>query len=803
MKLVLKNFRCYTDSTFEFEDDDMTLISGPSGQGKTTILMAIQFVLFGSSNLKHLVTHGKTSCEVELNYKEWVVKRTKRPNILTVRRDDQFYEDDEGQVVLNMWFGSVSKQSFVDMSQTEKMQHFEKIAGGEFDIDELKTKIKKQVWAVSKDLDALDAQLLTASAMLEVVENPKVVIAPIGDEFEEESVTIEDVEKKLTSTQEASRSLYGITEKKSVITKELTLLLTEDPGLLDFDRESVRAKKDKLTRLKSEEAAEELRTRRLDDAVKDLARLEETLAECDTIVDPSDLDNLRSQLNECEYLCTAAETRLSEYNEFVAYRKYARLLEAEQSEWESQKVVCTRDVIDAECALNELCVAGEDTERVEMEWQRRQFAHLEAVSVIQSDRVEDLKDELNAARADCLKTVCCTACGESIVLNVNTLEIEQTDSEVKFKDTSNFASHREKIKKLEHKLRLASNLLSDAELGEIARSLDVAANFRKKCALLSKYKNFIPSTSLRKLVRPYRDEVASVTYVDVCKLKDDKREVERKIDALLVSISKHKSVEKRINALRCEIQALRNINSPEPNRVKKMMRSLRHLEARAVNFERASRLKAELNSLEDSAALLTASADEESGLIKKLHFLRQRKAYQVYVEKASLYQQAVSQLNTLKESKTVKEKYYLNLLLFKQKVSESETESLGCIIDTVNTHLQMLLDSFFAYGAGEPVEVYLEASSDKINIIVTHKGNMVDLKALSAGEYARIKLAFDLATSEISGQKILMLDECTANLEQGLSTHIYKRIKTSFPRKTILVVAHQIVTGPFDHMLQV
>ena len=59
MKLHLINFRCYEDKTFDFGELGVTLISGPSGVGKTTIMMAINFVLFGSG--KKLQTHSKLS----------------------------------------------------------------------------------------------------------------------------------------------------------------------------------------------------------------------------------------------------------------------------------------------------------------------------------------------------------------------------------------------------------------------------------------------------------------------------------------------------------------------------------------------------------------------------------------------------------------------------------------------------------------------------------------------------------------------------------------------------------------------
>jgi ABC-type transport system involved in cytochrome bd biosynthesis fused ATPase/permease subunit len=89
----------------------------------------------------------------------------------------------------------------------------------------------------------------------------------------------------------------------------------------------------------------------------------------------------------------------------------------------------------------------------------------------------------------------------------------------------------------------------------------------------------------------------------------------------------------------------------------------------------------------------------------------------------------------------------------------------------------------------------------QVNTIINYKGNKVDYKSLSTGEYARLKLAFDLTFKEILGENIIMLDECTANLDQDLSTKIFNKIKATFPSKTILVVAHQVVMGTFEHIL--
>ncbi len=64
-------------------------------------------------------------------------------------------------------------------------------------------------------------------------------------------------------------------------------------------------------------------------------------------------------------------------------------------------------------------------------------------------------------------------------------------------------------------------------------------------------------------------------------------------------------------------------------------------------------------------------------------------------------------------------------------------------------------------------------------------------------------LAFTLAFHQINNNKVtpLMLDERTANLDQDLSTLIYSVIKENFPNQLLLVVAHQVSTGPFDNII--
>jgi len=80
--LKLENIRSYTNQTIEFPDGS-TLLAGDIGAGKSSILLSIEFALFGVSR-KHLsagslLRHGKTQGSVELTFhiddKEIIIKR--------------------------------------------------------------------------------------------------------------------------------------------------------------------------------------------------------------------------------------------------------------------------------------------------------------------------------------------------------------------------------------------------------------------------------------------------------------------------------------------------------------------------------------------------------------------------------------------------------------------------------------------------------------------------------------------------------------------------------------------------------
>ena len=166
MQVELQNFRCWKKQLFQFNDKGIILINGSSGSGKSSILNAIYFAITGNGS--KIVSYGEKKCCVKLLFDDSDIKeiiRNKSPCRLTVKlKDDSIYEDDEGQKIIDNYFGNNFQQSsymtqkmihsFLSLTSIEKMNFLQKYVLDNSDPDNstflLKKKCKDKIIELKK-----------------------------------------------------------------------------------------------------------------------------------------------------------------------------------------------------------------------------------------------------------------------------------------------------------------------------------------------------------------------------------------------------------------------------------------------------------------------------------------------------------------------------------------------------------------------------------------------------------------------------------------------------------------------------
>ncbi len=114
MIIKLYNFKCYKGHhSFEFPNNGVVLLAGESGMGKSTILKALEFALYGVG--KNIFTHNTSKCSVELTFNQpekgihFKIFRQRGPGLLKytdVKNNGIIYQDDVAQNIIDDYFGN-------------------------------------------------------------------------------------------------------------------------------------------------------------------------------------------------------------------------------------------------------------------------------------------------------------------------------------------------------------------------------------------------------------------------------------------------------------------------------------------------------------------------------------------------------------------------------------------------------------------------------------------------------------------------------------------------------------------------
>ena len=190
---------------------------------------------------------------------------------------------------------------------------------------------------------------------------------------------------------------------------------------------------------------------------------------------------------------------------------------------------------------------------------------------------------------------------------------------------------------------------------------------------------------------------------------------------------------------------------------------------------------------------------------KTLHDIE---TWKIKYEHYKKFQQQRNELISLQEKSDILKSKLQSIFKLKEFVKSAETLLLERAIDHINQYVASYLDIFFQT---DPISVSLITINDEkhtskngqLTISINYKGMDADIGILSGGELQRVIIAYNLALSELFSVPIILLDECTSNLDQELTEIVVKGIKHNCKGKTIIMIAHQVVSGIFDNVISI
>lgn len=808
MRIKLKNFRCYTDKEFDFGDNGITLITGLSGVGKTTIILAIQFALFDKGT--KLITYGKTSCSVELYFDNIKIVRTKKPNRLIV---NDIYEDDAGQEIINELFGVTFEttgyisqnglNSFINMSPIEKLAFLEKFAFKDADIDGIKSRCKSYINKCNEELISVTSQLELLRNLLSSQEKPEHIDFPIKCKKENRDIIIKNENTGLKNADILiKKSLKNIKLSEKELC-DLKIYLTN----ISNKKDNIKDIENKLTKIEEKIIGLNF------DTSFDINYYESCLK---NILLNNELVNLEKSYKE-----NLQKLEKIKNEEIEQYKK--QITEYEKTLWkEYSKEQIENDLSDYNEVLQKMKELKKYRKELENVKVNKEFYEEEKLKYEKLENELDnwkkiyikLKEQENIY--SCPKCSCnlrfvnkkLTESNEKIIDEYDLFFVENTIEKLK-KDINIL---EKQIKNIEYNIKLSNNIseniqnildnYEETDIDEIESSILYLQEYKKD--------NKNNEVKLHKLKYNLENNVFSTSYNTYNSLikKDEKRIEELK------NLNKNNAEldENEIRKIISDYKSCKQSYDMYTNEKNSLLKEIEKNNKYILEYENQYKKDYEnINDIEYIEKLISKYNEELDTYKEKRkkheNNLSKISEWQEYNIKLEKYEKMLKQLNDLEiNEKELKDKYLASVKL-KEKVLEAETVSLLNIIDTINTHVHTYLEAFFV---DNPINIRLSAFKEtkkstkpQINLEIDYKSMECDLNTLSGGEQARVVLAFTLALAEIFNTPLMLLDECVASLDQETTGIVFDAIREHYKGKLSIVIAHQVVMGHFDKILKI
>jgi DNA repair exonuclease SbcCD ATPase subunit len=268
-------------------------------------------------------------------------------------------------------------------------------------------------------------------------------------------------------------------------------------------------------------------------------------------------------------------------------------------------------------------------------------------------------------------------------------------------------------------------------------------------------------------------------------------ELERKYDMWVMRM---KDIESTIDPL---------LNTDIVSTMLNQIKQIQHIQSTLNMIEKELK---KLDTFDVSELSSNKLKSEKDRLLLELEKQNELEIYKIKKEKYEQYIQNLERYNQFNTDLKKTETQLEALAEFKNIIAKTESDIIEQEIARVCELVNQIISEIFS----EPIIVELKTTKKtstnnekiQIQLQVYYKNMCTDISILSGGELARLNLAFTLAFASITESRLVLLDECTANLDTELTEIVIEQIKKLNIPKVILI-AHQVVEGTFQQIIRI
>jgi len=768
MQVLINNFRGVEKAEYKF-NDQLILINGPSGIGKSTIFNAITWCLYG--NLRNVDPYGTIKpkvCVIIKGLASLTITRKKNPGLLKVIREGKEYEDDVAQELIDSTIGPLDlwnittyipqgeRNKLLTASNADKMDILRQLAfpegNPEKEIEKIDTHVKKANMQVESQKLVLQSVANEKSKLTEDDGYSSELLKSVENEIGEVKNELIVVRDKHVNNEKKRAVFNSLKEQEKKIKEEIEKIEYFKGG----EEEEIEKLEEEVLTARSADAALELK-RKIDKLKKEIDTLNIKTGEIREVKDDEIIKakQIEAQYEKALSVCKSLNIELNKE-------------EIEETIEQLEKMVNIQPYLNAKIKIRKLVKDLSDLPSEKME---------------KSKSVDELTQLLYSAKARS-KLHSCPNCTASLAI----------DNNGNLKVSKDKPSTDKEIKEIEKEIKKVK------EQEEINKS---RKEIEEKIKML---KETLPKEDI---------EVTTVLNESQIKIAKNKINALRGINTFTnVKVSsKELSNMKRYNELSKELEELEMRYRPyETLTLKEKVESINNLEKRisVLRSNKAKRIEKNkiLRDIENKICTITLEPSYQNAIEELEERLNKYEEKREKLKKSKEYMEVAKRF----EEEKAKFEIYLNkynlMEKLKTKAILAQNKMLEDTVNLINVTLRDIGNQLFPSPISIKIELFKRTKTtnqlrSQVNFTINYKGNeYTSLDALSGGEADRVSLAVTIALNRISASPFLMLDECMASLDQDIREQCLESLRLLIG-KIVLLVNHDGVEGNFDSVTKV